>query len=509
MNLSQKLPLAFASALILTLSAGSGGLWMAGRALDTFQSDVQGRMADERATAALESAFKTQVQEWKNTLLRGMDSALMDKHWKAFEKEEKAVAEGAKLLAERLALSEPALKAEVEKFIASHQKMATAYRAGLEKFKAAGLEPSVGDGAVRGVDREPAKLIGEINSKIAKRNAEVAAEAYARGRHAMAWSAGLMLLACLGGVAIAMMITRAVTRPLGRAISAASTIAGGDLTQRIEGHDRDETGLLLTALSDMQTQLKKLVNDVRRDAEHVATASAQIAQGNGDLAERTEHQASALQETASSMEELGATIKQNADHAQQASQLASTASAVATRGGEVVGRVVDTMRGIHDASRRIVDIIGVIDGIAFRTNILALNAAVEAARAGEQGRGFAVVASEVRSLAQRSADAAREIKGLINTSVEQVSQGTALVDNAGSTMGEVVSSIQRVTQIIADISRASQEQSEGVSQVNASVAGMDSGTQQNAALVEQTSAAAESLRSQAQHLVVTVNNFRV
>ncbi|WP_396268381.1 hypothetical protein [Ideonella sp.] len=198
MNLSQKLPLAFASALILTLSAGSGGLWMAGRALDTFQSDVQGRMADERATAALESAFKTQVQEWKNTLLRGMDSALMDKHWKAFEKEEKTVAEGAKLLAERLALSEPALKAEVEKFIAAHQKMAKAYRVGLEKFQAAGLEPSVGDGAVRGVDREPAKLIGEINTRIAQRNAEVAAQAYARGRQAMAWSAGLMLLACLG-----------------------------------------------------------------------------------------------------------------------------------------------------------------------------------------------------------------------------------------------------------------------------------------------------------------------
>lgn len=509
MNLSQKIPLAFGTALILTLGAGSGGLWMAGRALDTFQTDVQERMADERATAALEGRFKTQVQEWKNTLLRGMDNALLEKHWKAFQTEEKAVADGAKQLSERLALSEPTLKAEMDRFIATHQRMSVAYRAGLEKFKAAGLEASVGDGAVRGVDREPARLITDINTKLAKRNAEIAEGAYTKGRQAVMWSVGLMLLACLGGVSIALMLTRSVTRPLQQAIGAARTIASGDLTQHIEGHDQDEAGRLLAALSDMQTKLKQLVDNVRRDAEHVATASAQIAQGNGDLAERTEQQASALQETASSMEELGATIKQNAEHAKQASHLATTASEVATRGGEVVGRVVDTMRGIHDASRRIVDIIGVIDGIAFRTNILALNAAVEAARAGEQGRGFAVVASEVRSLAQRSADAAREIKGLINTSVEQVSQGTALVDTAGNTMGEVVSSIQRVTQIIADISRASQEQSEGVSQVNASVAGMDSGTQQNAALVEQTSAAAESLRNQAQHLVVTVNNFRV
>lgn len=267
---------------------------MAGRALDTFQSDVQGRLADERATAALESAFKTQVQEWKNTLLRGMDSALMDKHWKAFEKEEKTVAEGAKLLAERLAVSEPALKVEVERFIASHQKMAIAYRAGLEKFTAAGLEPSVGDGAVRCVDREPAKLIGEINSKIAKRNAEVAAKAYACGRHAMAWSAGLMLLACSGGAAIAMMITRAVTRPLGRAISAASTIAGGDLTQCIEGHDRDETGLLLTALSDMQTQLKKLVNASVADMDSGTQQNAALVEQTSAAAESLRSQAQHL-----------------------------------------------------------------------------------------------------------------------------------------------------------------------------------------------------------------------
>jgi len=270
----------------------------------------------------------------------------------------------------------------------------------------------------------------------------------------------------------------------------------------------DDTSLM-AQLQQMQNSLGEVVAAVRGNADNVATASAEIAQGNTDLSQRTEQQAAALEQTAASMEEFGATVRQNADNAKQANQLAMSASEVAITGGEVVGQVVQTMKGINDSSKRIADIIGVIDGIAFQTNILALNAAVEAARAGEQGRGFAVVASEVRSLAQRSAGAAKEIKGLINASVERVEQGSALVDRAGATMTEVVASIRRVTDIMGEISAASTEQSAGVAQVGEAVAQMDQATQQNAALVEEGAAAAESLRDQAQQLVQTVAVFKL
>ncbi len=304
-------------------------------------------------------------------------------------------------------------------------------------------------------------------------------------------------------------ISRAVTHPINQAVAVARAVAGGDLTYAFEAQGKSETGLLLHALKDMQSGLVKVVSDVRHGSEGVATASAEIAQGNQDLSARTESQASALEQTAASMEELGAQVKQNADNARQANQLAMNASTVAMQGGEVVGQVVQTMKGINDSSRRIADIISVIDGIAFQTNILALNAAVEAARAGEQGRGFAVVASEVRSLAGRSAEAAKEIKTLIGASVERVEQGAALVDKAGTTMDEVVSSIRRVTDIMGEISSASSEQSAGVAQVGEAVTQMDQVTQQNAALVEQMAAAAGSLKAQANELVQTVSVFKL
>jgi methyl-accepting chemotaxis protein len=259
----------------------------------------------------------------------------------------------------------------------------------------------------------------------------------------------------------------------------------------------------------MQASLAGVVSQVRGNAHSVATASAQIANGNQDLSGRTEQQASALQETAAAMDQLGTTVRQNADNAQQANALAQSASTVAIKGSDVVGQVVETMKGINESSRKIADIINVIDGIAFQTNILALNAAVEAARAGEQGRGFAVVAGEVRSLAQRSAEAAKEIKALIGTSVERVEQGSALVDHAGVTMQEIVDSIRRVSDIVGEISTASHEQSTGVSQVGDAVTKMDETTQQNAALVEQSAAAAEGLRSQADQLVQAVAVFKV
>jgi methyl-accepting chemotaxis protein-1 (serine sensor receptor) len=323
----------------------------------------------------------------------------------------------------------------------------------------------------------------------------------------------LLVAACLlaAGFAAAagVLVTRSITRPIDKAVQVAEAVADGKLSTRAEAHGSDEISKLLAALSRMTENLHGIVANVRQSSDSIATGSSQIASGNADLSQRTEQQASALQQTAATMEELGATVRNNADSARQANQMAAGASAVAAEGGEVVGKVVATMKGINDSSRKIGDIIAVIDGIAFQTNILALNAAVEAARAGEQGRGFAVVASEVRSLAQRSAEAAKEIKTLIGRSVEQVEQGTALVDHAGKTMSEIVSSIKRVTDIVAEIASASIEQSSGVQQVGEAVSQMDRVTQQNAALVEESAAAAESLKNQAQQLVQAVSVFKL
>ena len=308
---------------------------------------------------------------------------------------------------------------------------------------------------------------------------------------------------------VMVLITRTTVGSVNKALEVAEAVAGGDLSAHIDARGNDEMGKLLHALDVMQHSLIDVVSTVRRGSESVATASAEIAQGNNDMSARTESQASALEQTAASMEELSGTVKQNAESAQAANQLAQSASTVAVQGGEVVAQVVQTMKGINDASHKISEIISVIDGIAFQTNILALNAAVEAARAGEQGRGFAVVASEVRSLAGRSADAAKEIKTLINASVDRVERGTALVDRAGVTMTEVVDSIRKVTQIMGEISTASSEQALGVSQVGEAVSQMDEVTQQNAALVEQMAAAASSLNNQAKELVHSVHAFKL
>jgi methyl-accepting chemotaxis protein len=315
------------------------------------------------------------------------------------------------------------------------------------------------------------------------------------------------VVAIVLGALVAVLVTRSIVKPVQQGRLAAEKIADGDLTQVLDTRATDETGQLLHALATMQGKLASIVSNVRRNAEGVATASAEIAHGNNDLSARTEQQASALEQTSASMEQLGSTVRQNADNARQANQLAMSASTVAAQGGDVVAQVVQTMKGINDSSRRIADIISVIDGIAFQTNILALNAAVEAARAGDQGRGFAVVASEVRNLAGRSADAAKEIKELIGTSVERVEAGSALVDRAGTTMTEVVQAIRRVTDIMGEISAASSEQSTGVAQVGEAITQMDQATQQNAALVEESAAAADSLRTQAAQLVEAMSVF--
>ena len=337
----------------------------------------------------------------------------------------------------------------------------------------------------------------------------IGGSAHATARRAQLWiclvaAAGLAMVA-----AGALLLAGRVTRPMQHAVDVAERIAGGDLSGAITPHGNAESARLLDSLARMQQSFGEMVQSVRANAQGVASASAEISSGNNDLSSRTEQQASALEETAASMEQLNATVRQNAENARTADQLAHGASDVARQGGTVVGEVVQTMKGINDSSKKIADIIGVIDGIAFQTNILALNAAVEAARAGEQGRGFAVVAAEVRSLAGRSADAAKQIKGLIQTSVERVDQGTRLVDRAGVTMQEIVDAIARVTSLMGEISSASAQQSAGAVQVGEAVTQMDRSTQQNAALVEESAAAAESLRIQAQELVSAIARFRL
>jgi methyl-accepting chemotaxis protein len=336
--------------------------------------------------------------------------------------------------------------------------------------------------------------------------AKEAEQAYASSRNMM-----LILTAIAAALAswVLYWVTRSITRPLNRAVNMAEAVAGGDLTMRMECDTTDETGQLLRALINMNDSLARTVGQVRSGTDTITVASNEIASGNLDLSSRTEQQASSLEETASSMEELTSTVTQNAENARQATKLVVAASEFATKGGQVVGQVVTTMGAIKDSSSKIVDIISVIDGIAFQTNILALNAAVEAARAGEQGRGFAVVASEVRTLAQRSANAAKEIKELIGRSVETVDEGARLVDEAGATMDGIVKAVKQVADIMTEISAASTEQSSGIEQVNQAIVSIDDVTQQNAALVEEAAAAAQSMRDQADLLAQAVSVFKL
>ena len=348
--------------------------------------------------------------------------------------------------------------------------------------------------------------LAEIEHRIVVENGvKAAADAHMARLILLAMGAGGLLC----GVVLAISITRSIVVPLMSAVQVAQAVAAGDLSSRIEVRTSDETGLLMQALKDMNHSLSGIVGEVRNSSDAIATATSQIAAGNLDLSSRTEEQASALEQTSASMQELAGTVKQNFDSGKHANELAESASKVAVKGGAVVAEVVHTMEAINTSSRKIADIIGVIDSIAFQTNILALNAAVEAARAGEQGRGFAVVASEVRSLAGRSATAAKEIKDLINASVDNVSQGCTLVEQAGSTMDEIVVSVRRVADIMGEISLASQDQTQGIEQINQAMVQMDQVTQQNAALVEEAAAAAQSLEAQAQALVQTTSVFRL
>jgi len=398
----------------------------------------------------------------------------------------------------------PEVAAAISTFLAEHQKMLVLSRENKNE-EARTLLDGASTAAYTKLREQLDKLVA-VNDNGATGSNKTADETYANARM---WIMAMVAFCIVAAMSMAVWVAKVISRPLTEAVAVAQRVAGGDLTMDIQSSSKDETGQLLEALKAMNNSLLSIVSEVRAGTDTIATASGQIATGNLDLSSRTEQQASSLEETASAMEELTSTVKQNADNARQANQLAVSASEVALAGGNVVGRVVDTMGSINDSSRKIVDIISVIDGIAFQTNILALNAAVEAARAGEQGRGFAVVASEVRSLAQRSASAAKEIKTLIDSSVAQVNIGSKLVEEAGNTMSDVVDSVRRVTDIVGEITSASQEQSDGIEQINLAITQMDEVTQQNAALVEEAAAAAQSLQDQAGKLSEVVSVFKL
>ena len=507
-RIGTRLALGFAAVLALSALSTSYALFSASKNAQATRHMMESPLAKERTASDWYVLIYAAIAR-TSMIAKSTDGTLAT----VFAEE---ISASIKKASETLKTLEPLLTTEAEKAV---------FKASIEsrvKYQAA--KDLVMDARKAGNDAEAARLYAEAFLPAAKSYEQRVQEFLAYQRksiddtaHAIdaANSRSLYLLLALavlliglGGI-LALVISRSITRPLARAAADAEQMASGDMTVALRLDGKDEAADLVRALSNMKDSLTRIVGGVRQNAEGVATASAEIAQGNQDLSQRTEEQASALEETAASMEQLGSTVKQNADNARQANQLALGASTVAAKGGEIVGQVVTTMKGINDSSRKIADIISVIDGIAFQTNILALNAAVEAARAGEQGRGFAVVAGEVRNLAQRSAEAAKEIKGLITASVERVEQGTALVDEAGTTMAEVVASIKRVTDIMGEISAASSEQSSGVAQVGEAVSQMDQATQQNAALVEESAAAAESLKGQAQQLVQAVAVFKL
>ena len=508
LKIGHRLALGFACLLVMLLMIAGTSIWRMHAAAEATDTLVKTSLRDERLLADWRKAIELNAVR-ATASLRSTDPVA----GKELAADMAASSARAEVIQNGFVASaaDPAMKALLVTLMDTRKAYTGSRKVALQA-KEAGDQP----GALGHFETDTRPKLGAYLAAIQKMTerqatiiddeAAAIAMQYSRNRTLLL---AVSALAVLAGIGFGIALTRGITRPLAEAVALANRVAAGDLSSRIVSSSRDETGVLIAALGRMNDSLAGLVSQVRSGSETIATASREIAAGNLDLSSRTEQQASSLEETASSMEELTSTVKQNADNARQANGLAATASSVATQGGAVVAQVVETMGAIDASSKKIVDIISVIDGIAFQTNILALNAAVEAARAGEQGRGFAVVATEVRSLAQKSAAAAREIKNLIGDSVEKVGTGTRLVAQAGTTMREVVSSVQRVTDIMAEISAASHEQSAGIEQVNQAIAQMDQVTQQNAALVEQAAAAAESLQDQAAGLSSLVGTFQL
>jgi methyl-accepting chemotaxis protein len=508
LNIGSRLGGGFGLILVAASAVLGGALVATSHARGALVHTLQSAQARQATAHAMKDALLNSAVAVRNM---GLQTQI-----EAVQKDEAAAkAHRAAYLNAKAALEAGDLSAEQRAPIARlteiDRKMEVEFKEAVDMAAAFNTEQAAGI-IVKKIDPLLAQAVTELAAfielaKLDLAHATESAEQDARGAERAALGVGVLVI--LLSAMLAWRLTQSITRPLGDAERAAAHVASGELDFHIDASGRDEVARVLTGLQAMRDSLARVVQGVRQNSESVAMASEEIAKGNGDLSTRTEQQASALQQTAASMEELGTAVRHNADNARHASELAQGAAAIARKGGDVVGQVVQTMKGINESSRRIADIIGVIDGIAFQTNILALNAAVEAARAGEQGRGFAVVASEVRNLAQRSATAAREIKELISASVERVEQGSGLVDSAGSTMTDLVNAISDVTEVMAQISLASSEQSSGVAQVGQAVTQMDHNTQQNAALVEQSAAAAESLKVQARELVAAVSVFRL
>ena len=508
LNIGTRLAAGFALTLLMTVIIATVGVWRLNQVAHETEAILAEPLAKERMIAEWYTQIFAAVRRTA-AIVKSSDPSLTE-----FFKEDSAAT--GKLSADLVKQIEPLISGDDEtalfKSVMEHRAAYSKARDGAVKAKADGNVELAEQILTQQFNptakayQERVKELVDLQHKRIAASAGLIASTAARGNVVIgSLAAGALLL---GGV-FAWLLTRSITRPLRQAVHAAEQVAAGDLTVEIDTRATDETGALLRALGHMNTSLSKIVDEVRSGTQTISGASSEIAAGSFDLSSRTEQQAAALEETAASMEELTGTVRQNADNARQANQLAIAASSVATQAGQAVDQVVATMGSINDSSRKIVDIIAVIDGIAFQTNILALNAAVEAARAGEQGRGFAVVASEVRTLAQRSAAAAKEIKQLIGDSVEKVDTGTRLVDHTGATMREVVDSIQRVTDIMGEISSASQEQITGIDQVNQAMGQMDNATQQNAALVEEATAATAALQDQAQRLAQVVDVFKL
>ena len=507
-QIGKRLAIGFALILAMTAVIATVGIWRLNEVADSTRAMMVQPLAKERMIVDWYTQIFAAVRRTA-AIVKSSDPALGP-----FFKEDAAAT--AKTTMDLMKQIEPLIAGDAEKAlyakIIEQRKLYTAGRDGAIKAKADGNT----DEATRIFETgfvPAAKVYQEsVRELVAMQRKNMDATARSiddTAAFSTTLIASLAAGAVLLGALCSWLLTVGIVRPIREAVALAETVASGDLTREIEATGKDETGALLRALRQMNDSLVGIVTQVRTGTDSISTASREIADGNLDLSARTEQQASALEETAASMEELTTTVRQNADNARQANQLSIAASDIAVKGGAVVDQVIATMASINDSSRKIVDIIGVIDGIAFQTNILALNAAVEAARAGEQGRGFAVVASEVRTLAQRSAAAAKEIKGLIGDSVEKVDAGTGLVDQAGTTMEQVVASIRRVTDIMAEISSASAEQTGGIEQVNSAIGQMDEVTQQNAALVEEAAAAAGSMQEQAGQLAQVVSVFKL